>query len=561
MKLTDGTRCRSVSFIGAGRDISTVTRLEVELRSGLYDLQTRTPWQSGCVHIQHLVMSIKKVSLAIIGGGAAGVATFVAAVRRRAAATIYIIDPRPVGPGIAFSNLDVDVLCNTSVDIMSVVAGTPADFLDYLIANGLPATLDTYAPRKWMGQYLTDRFQHYRSIAVDNGIEVIHLPYQFQSLRRHGHRRHSIRFTDAAIRPLAATDVIFCTGYGASLVPDALKPYKSLPTLIGCPYPEAEMLAKVPGRSQVLVVGSKLSAIDSAILLCREGHQVTLVSPSGELSCARGRFIRQSGFPLDVERLQLIMARWGPRAIERSSTALRQSFVKLVARTLSAYSDRPWKTQFSYASSCEERLREEIAIAERGDSVWEDLVVTLIDAVNEFYVKNKDHRLHSEFKKTIYRYAAGIALPNARKLMHLIEDGKLTVRRGELKEVEVSNGHQALWLIDWGQGLQRYDAVVVAAGFHFPYFVLNDVGELEIDVERQRAKDSVVISDHMAMTHPEWDQMESIWFVGPPAHVRVPLPNGLFVVASIADQVVASMMSFWRDVGSLADPASMCDIP
>jgi uncharacterized NAD(P)/FAD-binding protein YdhS len=486
-------------------------------------------------------MTWQETTLAIVGGGAAGVATFIAAVRRRAASCIYVIDPRQIGPGVAFGSSDNEVLCNTSVDIMSVVAGNPSDFLDYLISSGYKATPDSYVPRRWMGEYLTHRFHYYRAIAIQSGIDVIHLPYQFQSLRIDGHRRYTIRFTDSSIDPLTATDVVFCTGHGAPRIPDVLKEHHKRPTFISCPYPEAEMMERIPVRSRVLVIGSKLSAADAAILLCREGHQVTMVSSSGQFTAVRGRFIRNDRLPLDNKFLESIISQWDSRDETANSPVFARAFLKFVIRTLSEYSDTPSRVQFSYATRLEDRLREEIAIAERGDNVWQDLAVSFVDAINDFYVKNKNHRMHRDFKNLVYRYIAGIALPNAKKLLRLIEEGRLVVRRGELKHVQVPDGDEESWLVNWGEGFQRFRAVVVAAGFHFPNVVFNESGELEIDAEGQRTTCCVDISDRINMTNPYRDEGESIWFVGPPAHTRVPIPNALFIVAPFADLVVSEL--------------------
>jgi hypothetical protein len=132
-------------------------------------------------------------------------------------------------------------------------------------------------------------------------------------------------------------------------------------------------------------------------------------------------------------------------------------------------------------------------------------------------------------------------LPNARKLLRLLESGKQTIRPGELRDVHVCDGDPRSWFVNWGQGLQRFDAVVMAAGFYSPSIVVKEAGELEIGVDGRRQKNSVGISDRMNMVHPAGREEESIWFVGAPAHVRVPIPNAVFIVATLVDRVVAEM--------------------
>lgn len=495
------------------------------------------------------MMSNNKGSVAIVGGGATGVATFIAAVVRRAAKTIYIIDPRPIGRGVAFSSTDGDMICNTSVDTMSVVPGRPLDFQEYLDARGSPATSNAFMPRSLVGDYLVERFRHYRELASRYGIDVVHLPYRFRSLRIEGHRRYKLRFSEAAApRSLIVTDVIFCTGYGASRVPDALMSYRNHPTFIGCPYPEAEMLAKVPAKSRVLVIGSKLSAIDTAILLCREGHRVTMLSPSGELPAVRARLARNEKVSYDLEGLEAMMARWNPEMAGPCSEALKHIYLKYTAHILAEHTHKPSRIQFSHASRYDDRLREEIAIAEHGDSLWQDLAFSFIEAWNAVYLKHEWHftgGFHPGFRQTVYRYLTAVALPNAKKLMHHIDHGTLAIKRGELRDVTVADGGHG-WLLDWGEGSQRFDAVVTATGFHLPHFVFNDDGELEIEVEGHRPEEALDISQDMAADDPRLPEKESIWFVGAPAHMRLSIPNALFVVAPLADHVVANVTNFSR---------------
>lgn len=104
-------------------------------------------------------------TLAIVGAGAAGVATFIAAVRAQVARSIYMIDPQPIGPGAAFSNTDNDILCNTSVDTMSVLHDMPLDFLEHLRCEGYAFTAESFVPRFLVGRYLASRFLQYSAIA------------------------------------------------------------------------------------------------------------------------------------------------------------------------------------------------------------------------------------------------------------------------------------------------------------------------------------------------------------------------------------------------------------
>jgi len=77
-------------------------------------------------------MTNKERHLAIIGGGAAGISAFIAAIKRGASDCITIIDPHSIGRGMVYGTTDLELLCNTSVDLMSVVSDNSWDLLEYL---------------------------------------------------------------------------------------------------------------------------------------------------------------------------------------------------------------------------------------------------------------------------------------------------------------------------------------------------------------------------------------------------------------------------------------------
>ncbi|MBC8947885.1 FAD/NAD(P)-binding protein [Xenorhabdus sp. TS4] len=491
-------------------------------------------------------MSFHKRSLAIVGGGAAGVATFIAAVQHRAAQIIYVIEPGPVGPGMAFFNLDGDVLCNTSIDTMSVVADNPLDFLDYLHKHGHIVTPESFVPRQWVGNYLNQRFLEFSTIALKTGIDVFHMPHLFRGLKVNPHRCYTLWHGDSLTpQSLEVTDVIFCTGLGASRLPEVLKPHLTRPTFIHSPYPEKEMLARIPPQSRVLVIGSKLAAIDAAILLCREGHSVTMISPSGDIPAVRSRLVKSPGTFFEHKNTMSIMNRQGNQLTHFFPDSLKHAYLKYFYRALKKYTKIPWREQFSNANSCRERLREEIAIAEQGKSQWQDMIVNFVYVVNEVHLNDNTYfggSFHPNFEKMLHRYITAIALPNAQKLLHYMDSGSLLIQKGEILNVVIEEGEANTWLVNLGQDYQPFDAIVAAVGYHQPDFILDEDGILEIDTHGQRSERAISISPEMGVIPPDFKEKESIWFVGTPAHKRLWVPNALFVVANVANLVIKSML-------------------
>jgi hypothetical protein len=485
--------------------------------------------------------------LAIVGGGAAGVAVFIAAVQRRTADRIFVIEPGLIGPGVAFAPSDPDLICNTSVDIMSIVPGKPLDFLDYLTAKRYPATEESFVPRRIYGDYLTDRFDRYARLARQRGIEVTHLPYRFKALKRLGDRRYALVFREPAPAvELTVSDVVFCTGGGSPRVPRALAPHRGHPHFVSCPYDEEEMRTKVAPNAQVLVIGSKLSAIDASMLLCRAGHRVTMLSPSGRLPAVRARFLRGKEVPVDVERLASVMARWDGRADTPLPGSLLFGYRRYFARALHAYTKRSWRTQLSLADRFDDRLREEIAIAESGGAAWEDWVVNFVNTANSIYLDHGDRfatGFHHAFCPILFEYLAAVAMPNARKLRQYTDRARLTVERGELRRVTAAHGNRSAFHVDWGQGERRFDAVVSAAGFHAPHYVVNAEGDIEVEIDGRGNGEAIRVSAGLCARIPRWPQKESIWLLGASLHGRLLTASAIFIITDLADQIAAGMLA------------------
>lgn len=490
--------------------------------------------------------SLAQRRMAIVGGGAAGVAMFIAAVQRGTAERIFVVEPGVIGSGAAFSPPDHDLICNTSVDIMSIVPGKPLDFLEYLTANGHAATAESFVPRRIYGDYLADRFHRYARLARARGIEVTHVPYRFRALKRLGHRRYALELegvvTAAAV---VVSDVVFCIGAGSPRLPEAFAPHRGHPHLVRCPYDEAEMRTKVPPRSQVLVIGSKLSAVDATLLLCRAGHRVTMLSPSGRLPSVRARFMWGNEVPIDADGLLHAMTRWDGPADAPLPGALGFGYRKYFARAVRACTGRSWRAQFSRAERADQRLREDIAIAEHGGTAWQDWVVKFVNTANSLYLDYGERRIggfHPAFGSLLFEYLTAAALPNARKILRYLESGQLTVERGEPRDVAAEQDGPGSWRIDWGRGERRFDAVVNAAGFHAPCFVLNANGEIEVQSDGRRAAAPIRASTDLSARIPQWGDTENIWLTGASLQGRLLTASAIFIITNLADRIAAAML-------------------
>ncbi|MEU4743291.1 FAD/NAD(P)-binding protein, partial [Actinosynnema sp. NPDC023658] len=224
--------------------------------------------------------------IVIVGGGVTGVTAFAAAVRHRCADRIDVVDPLPPGTGTAFATDHPALLCNTSVGIMSLLPDDPHDFLRHLHERGVPAGPDDVVARGLFHDYVRVRYaDHAARFRAEGGV---HRHIRAEAARVHRDVDGGYHVV-AGDHVLPATDVLVCLGYGEPVVPAVLAEHVDHELIFRSPFPADRLLAALPRPADVLVLGTRLSAVDAAVLLCGQGHAVTLASPSGRLPAVRSR--------------------------------------------------------------------------------------------------------------------------------------------------------------------------------------------------------------------------------------------------------------------------------
>ncbi|RFU37601.1 FAD-dependent oxidoreductase [Actinomadura logoneensis] len=381
----------------------------------------------------------------IIGGGVAGTAVFAALAR--AGVDADIVDPLPPGSGTAFGVRDPALLCNTSAGLMSLLPGLPDDFAR---ARGAPADGEAFAPRAEFARYLRDVYESWAGRPGGTHRRVARRAVAVQPLgERDGYR---VLLEGGAHLP--ADDVLVCLGWGPPLVPAGLR---GRPGIVPSPFPEGRMLEAVPPSGRVLVLGTRLSAIDAVLLLTRHGHRVTMASPSGELPAVRTRTVRGA-----VRIDPALVA-----ALDPADPQLTRHILHLVTRTLGTA-----LTCANGGGSVAERLRSEVEAARRGRVGWQDVLVELVDLANPLLVRRDGEARRRVLRacEPLMRYLGSFPLPNAERLLGLLESGQVRVRAGVPRRLDGGVPRRldgsSPWRVEWPDGSSEgFDAVVCATGF------------------------------------------------------------------------------------------------
>jgi hypothetical protein len=464
-------------------------------------------------------------TVAIVGAGATAISALSHIVEVPGLERIDIIDPRTPGLGPAFGDPDPALLCNTSLDVTSLFPEGPSDFLHYLWERGWPVTGETFAPRFLVGQYCRERYRLACARAAEQGVLVTHT--RDRAIR--------IRVTSDGYRvglahggSVRASDVLICAGLVTPHTPDLVVPYPGHPDIIDSPYPVARLRA-LPSDARVLILGTGLSAIDAALVLCAGGRKVTMTSPSGRLPSVRTRLTRTERATLDLSVL-------GSRRGRDLDRALAGAIVGTLRRTSRGL---PLRHQTSVSPEPVARLREEELMARRGLARWQDVISDVIDGVNEHMASwpgpERDDFL-ARYREPIFRYVSAIPLANARALIAYCDAGELSVAGGFPGHLHRSGKR---WRAIWEEDTADFDRVVCATGLQEPSLrtlspdtlLLQDSGPEPCEEERPEVSPQLRV--RLSSDGPE----ERIWLLGSTCRPRTAIANYLRASAKHARAV------------------------
>nr|WP_042197679.1 FAD/NAD(P)-binding protein [Kibdelosporangium sp. MJ126-NF4] len=235
----------------------------------------------------------------IVGAGLAGTATAVRLLQfAREPLQVVLVEQRPEhrSAGVAYHregnpwqhvfNIQAGRMSMFREDVDDFVAwaNTEADRADWPPEwNGVTFTESGPAPRRVYADYLADRLAAAAREAAD-GVTLLEVDGEVVDVTGHDSRAHVVIDTEDSQVTLAADHVVIATGLQERDLPFATD-VMDHPAFVRHPYSEAgvERILGVGQDAVVAIVGSLLSAYDSAALLLRRGHtgKIYMISRSG----------------------------------------------------------------------------------------------------------------------------------------------------------------------------------------------------------------------------------------------------------------------------------------
>jgi uncharacterized NAD(P)/FAD-binding protein YdhS len=240
--------------------------------------------------------------IAIVGRGFSGMMTAIALMRTmNTPFQLQLFDPNSsVSGGQALATGRSSEILNSRVRDLSVSAGDPDDFNDWLCANAsfrtavpaaIPGFQQIFVPKSIFSDYVYQRFSEALASRRDITVQVSSEPV-FAVRRERGSRLRVENGRTAANSPFDA--VFLATGYGMPTVPAAGEPATA-------DAPTAVRARRLVARPHIVLRGSGLRVVDRLLQLRDSGYggQISIISKHGFLPQSHTRINADPAFPAD----------------------------------------------------------------------------------------------------------------------------------------------------------------------------------------------------------------------------------------------------------------------
>lgn len=416
-------------------------------------------------------------SLAIIGCGLTGTSMlcqFIGMVKKKIVGNdpclknikLIIFEQTPdMGPGLPYKEKNIFPfhLSNMPAQDMSIFEDRPSDLVDWFFKQKAalegqypelipflppdhfnPSTY-LYLPRMVMGKYICSRFDDALETASQIGIQVVVQNRRTVIDIQERADQFVIITSDQSgngIKEILSERVLLATGHWFGNTKH--------PGYFPSPWPAEQLLAKIPMGESVAVLGTSLSAIDTALTLFSEGYfsrdnqgiliyspakntrRVTLFSRQGFLPKVRGIMGTHQNYFFSNSRLNQMVNQ------QKGGLRLENLFYLLKKEIETAYHTAlDWKAILSPQKDLISTLRKDIQQARKGDNpagdiLWQTILSQSLTLMKQAYLNLRpSHRywFETDFKSVFMAHAAGIPLINAEKILAFMESGVMTVKK------------------------------------------------------------------------------------------------------------------------------------
>lgn len=336
-------------------------------------------------------------------------------------------------------------------------------------------------PRELVGAYLMDRFNSHLELGTELGMLIdLHAHTEVIDLRvKKNHvSLQAVDLKNGEPWKCEVDRAVISTGHWFR--ESKKKGYFS------SPWPASRLIHEIPAGSRVAIIGTSLSAIETALTLTADGCFVrendqtlvyqksqnpcnaTLFSRNGLLPTVRGQIGSYQNQILTPEKItELLIQKPGQLSLD-------YLFALFDAELRHAYGQAfDWQAQLDATVLPSERLARSIATAKNGDGpdggvIWQTVLHQVLPFVRDLYLSlsiAERKRFEKRYRTPFFVLAAPQPIINAQKLLALIQAGSVNICR-------LAYGHR--WDPDHQPQSYTFDHIDSQGTVHresFPYVV------------------------------------------------------------------------------------------
>lgn len=250
------------------------------------------------------------LNIAIIGGGVGGISALAQLTEKNIKANFTIYEKDKIAYSSSMLSKYSSHLCNTESQTNSLYNNKPDDFVDYLKSSKKKTDDNSFAPRHLFIDYIYDTFNYAVKKATSMGSSIRILTKKVISLSVKN--KNSCYIFDDSGSTEKYYFVFVSTGSSLEDIAQYSQPQGKM--IIANTEPD-KLSSFILNKKNIAILGSKLSAIDTALLIADESPEtkVTMYSSSGELPSVRNSFLNDpvtitelNAFPAPKNRDDLI---------------------------------------------------------------------------------------------------------------------------------------------------------------------------------------------------------------------------------------------------------------
>ena len=380
-------------------------------------------------------MELEGKTIAIVGAGATGVSLFIQLIdnilksSKPKRISIFLFEKENVvGKGVAFSPKYEGNILNMRAELMGISSERPHEFYEWIHKNNLHADMpenNRYFPRSTMGTYLHETFQQYTIIAKKNNIHVTCLNNEVFDISLNDQKFEIFQKNS---KPLSVDYVALCIGQ-----PENKKIISNnfSPNYFHQPWPDSHLVKSLSKKNHIAIIGTGLTAIDTAISLREEGEtkQLYMISRNGWLPSVQGLHKPYTNSHLTHEKICELTENW------QKKISLHDAFQLLFQEIGSASGKKITLNKLLENISMPPALwlKKEIGAAEGQYRFWQLALGATsfsIDLLWHWLCEQGKIDFLENFHSLWMSYRHAIPIQNANKILGYLEEGTLKIFSG-----------------------------------------------------------------------------------------------------------------------------------